>query len=79
MTVDDDHCRRLDAGSRCRPPTISASNASMALLRRYCVTHAAASDGGQFRAVLDCDNNAKAVWANIPYHPGGQSDLARAP
>ena len=76
VTVDDDHCRRLDVGSRCRPPTISASNASMALLRRCCVTHAAASDGGQFRAVLDCDKNAKAVLGQYPLR---QSDLARAP
>jgi Transposase DDE domain len=36
-------------------------------LRRYSITHAAAHDGGQLGAVLDRDNTASDVWADIAY------------
>jgi transposase, IS5 family len=36
-------------------------------VRRYTITHAAAYDGGQLGAVLDCDNTASDVWADTAY------------
>jgi transposase, IS5 family len=62
-----------------RPSAIArcarAAIATLAFLRRYTVTHAAAYDGGQLGAVLDRDNTASDVWADTAYRSAANLTL----